>query len=876
MKKIKKKNWKKKVAPFIMGFFLIVATIVPFFMNPSYITNAATKIPSNIETIKNAGKTNGSSTTGKAKKTGSPSTTKDLSADEATKEKFAKKKLAKNDAANSTSEKKTSKNTASASDGTSSSSWLNGNTDDAIYGGNGSATKIGEDEEEDKKPGIVAGLFIDLLVDITDWIQVKMKNIGMSLDSIVLGRVGGNGVAWNGYRVALFTFEMRPGNPYGVVASAVYNTIRSILYIIITLIVLAKIVMAAYAGGSTKALGALKEAISSYIVAIMMLTLMPYLFDVLLYIRDVILYVVTSKLGSDVLGLDVADLSLVDMFKDIASNSIMNAFMYFGTIVLTLWFAMTYIGLAMGYIVYFFAFPFVCMNMQFDKNALGEWWKQMVYSMLIPISDIVLLFIPLAFGALGNTASIHVLQFLICTMLVPARAQLRNAMGIRTNMGMEMAGIATLMGAAAFARSAVGTTARVGAGIAGAASDRRMGKMYEEMGRNERVQKQEYADMYNRENGYGFSFDKESGKFVPGSKEVQGVDSLSTGIAGLSKSYGLPTGAIDSEDSYNRDSSSIMPDALGGGAGSGLGGANQELLDKYANVTNFENPEFKGISADRKAELYKQRSRRRAAQAVSTAVGGAVGAGMGLGATSFFSMGTKAQMAGLGMSAGAGIGSAVPGMVAGSVSAAGRGIAAAGQTAHMLGAYSQLTGTSLPSMAASAAVGAAQGVAGDIQSAADFQSTYGSLSNYFSSVPMPGYDDSVAAAEQEFSSNMDAINTVTEQSLDLNGYLSQATSPNNQELSDYMDRTYSQIMENRNSYSDVNAMRQEMSNRCVEHVMGQAEPYFAQNISGKENVNREILDGLIENRRHATNQRVSDDLSPENISKYGNGKYTFQ
>lgn len=847
MKNKKKKNWKKKVAPLIMGFFLIVTTIVPFFMNPSYMANAATKIPSNIETIKNAGKTNGSSTTGKAKKTGSPSTTKDLSADEATKEKFAKKELAKNDAANSTSEKKTSKNTASASDGTSSSSWLNGNTDDAIYEGNGSATKIGEDEEEDKKPGIVAGLFIDLLVDITDWIQVKMKNIGMSLDSIVLGRVGGNGVAWNGYRVALFTFEMRPGNPYGVVASAVYNTIRSILYIIITLIVLAKIVMAAYAGGSTKALGALKEAASSYIVAIMMLTLMPYLFDVLLYIRDVILYVVASQLGSNVLKLDVSDLSFIDMFKDIASNSIMNAFMYFGTIILTLWFAMTYIGLALGYIVYFFAFPFVCMNMQFDKNALGEWWKQMVYSMLIPISDIVLLFIPLAFGALGNTTSIHVLQFLICTMLVPSRAQLRNAMGIRTNMGMEMAGIATLMGAAAFARSAVGTTARVGAGIAGAASDRRMGKMYEEMGRNERVQKQEYADMYNRENGYGFSYDKGSGRCVPGSKEVQGVDSMSTGIAGLSKSYGLPIGAIDSEDAYNDDRSSIMPEALGCGGFGGSGGASsadQQLLDKYANVTNFENPEFKGISADRKAELYKQRSRRRAAQAITTAAGGAIGAGMGLGATSFFSMGTKAQMAGLGMSVGAGLGATVPTIAASAFSGA---TAAGGAVKKGVSSASM----DVYQMATIARAGMHNAI------------VVGSVKDY-------------SEAEATFNDSMEAINTVTEQSLDLNGYLSQATSPDNQELSDYMDRTYSQIMENRNSYSDVNAMRQEMSNRCVEHVMGQAEPYFAQNISGKENVKQEIVDSLIANQRQATHHRVSGDLSPENISKYGNGKYTFQ
>lgn len=41
----------------------------------------------------------------------------------------------------------------------------------------------------------------------------------------------------------------------------------------------------------------------------------------------------------------------------------------------------------------------------------------------------------------------HVLQLIICSMLIPTRMQLRGAMGIHTNMGMEMAGIATMMGA---------------------------------------------------------------------------------------------------------------------------------------------------------------------------------------------------------------------------------------------------------------------------------------------------------------------------------------------------------------------------------------------------------------------------------------------
>lgn len=746
-----------------------------------------------------------------------------------------------------------------ASDGSSSSSWLHGHSDDTIYGDGDSAVTISDEDEEESKPGVVAGLFIDLICDITNWCHSKMESIGMSLDSIVLGRVGGHGVAWNGYRVALFTFEMRPGNPYGVVASAVYNTIRGILYIIITLIVLAKLVMAAYAGGSTKALSALKESLSSYILAIMMLTLMPYLFDVLLYVRDVILYTVTSNLGADVLHLDVSELSIIDMFKDIASKSVMNSFMYLGTVLLTLWFAMTYSALAMGYIIYFFAFPFVCMNMQFEKNALGEWWKQMIYSMLIPISDIVLLFIPLAFGSLGNTTAIHTLQFLICTMLIPARAQLRNAMGIRTNMGMEMAGIATLMGAASFARSAVGTAARVGAGLSGAASDRKMSNMYGEMAANENAQRKEFADMYNQENGYGMHGG------VAGAKEVHGIDSMSSGMAGLSNSYGLPTGAFDDSNVFNNDSSHLSADVGRGGAGGGMGySQNQDVLEKYANMSNFENPEFKGISAEKKAELYKQRSRRRLAQAATTAVGGTVGAGVGLGAATFFSPGVKAQMAGLGMSAGAGIGAAAPSVA----STAAKGISAAGRTAYDLGAYSQLTGKSLPQMGMEYAKGAAANTIGDIKDAASAYSRYGSMSAALRA--------QFAEADNGFSDNVEAINTVTQQALDLNGYLDQATSPDNEELSSYMEQAYSEIMGNKSDYDDVPSMRNAMSQKCVEHVLAQAEPYYTSNINGKDNADPDVIDKIVSDNRRLAGVRIRNDLSPANISKYGNGKYTFQ
>ena len=732
--------------------------------------------------------------------------------------------------------------------GTSSSSWLNGNTDESIYGDGSKAVDISGDQDDDSdEPDFLSKILIDINIAIANWFNKFMDSIGMSLDSIVMGRVGGHGVVWNGYRVSLFTFELRPGNPYGIVSLAVYNTIRGIIYIIVTIIVFAKLVKGAYAGGSTKALSALKEAATAYILAIAMLTLMPYFFDVLLYIRDVFLYAVASKLGADVLKLDVSNLSLISMFKDIASNSLMNSLMYLGTIFLTLWFAITYASLAMSFVIYFFAFPFVCMNMQFEKNALGEWWKQMVYSLLIPISDIVLLFLPLTFGSLGNTLAIHILQFLICTMLIPARTQLRSAIGIRTNVGMELAGIATLMGAASFARSVAGTATKVGAGLSGAASDRKMSNMYSEMAEREVAQKNEFADMYNQTNGYG----KHNG--VVGAKEIKGVDSLSSGIAGLSSAYGLPIGALDHENAFNNDPSHLMGGIGGVGGGSGMGtAANQDILDKYANISNFESSEFSGISAERKAELYKQRAGQRTMKALSTATGGALGAGMGAGAATFLSPAAKMQMAGIGMGAGAALGSTVPGVA----SAIGKGVVNAGKGAYGLGSYAQLKSDFK-----------------DLQKASRAQfKDYDILDHYNGG----GGNSRVEEAETQFANSMGTINSAAEQAMGLNEYLDIATSPDNQELSSYMDNVYHEIMQSDGAYANVGEMQNEMSRRCIEHVMSSSESYITNNIHGAMNADSDVNESLINSSRNLINRRISSDLSPQNISKYGNGKYTFQ
>ncbi len=735
-------------------------------------------------------------------------------------------------------DKKKKEDKESVSDGASKGSWTNG-LDNSIY--DGDAQKIKKDKDEDKDPGVVEGLLIAFFKSMGDWGYKFFNNIHMTLDTVILGRVGGHGIAMNGYNVALFTFELRPGNPYGVVAAAAYTTMRNIIYILILVIVMGKLAVATYAGGSQRAIQALKDSIGSFALAVVMLTAMPYFVDVFLYIRDVGLYATAVSLGKNVLNMDISSLSLIDMFKENAEQSFMNTAMYVGTLLLNLYFGLQYVGLALSYVVYFFAFPFVCMNMQFDKKALGEWWKSLLFSMVVPISDIMLLFIPLAFSHLGSSQAVHVLQLIICSMLIPTRMQLRGAMGIHTNIGMEMAGIATMMGAMSFARSAIGGTARlaagIGGGIAGGMRDRSMAKMNQEQAARNENQKVTAWNQYKQQNGYGVQPSADGRGTIPGEKEMPGVNSYAEGVRKLSEMYGVPPEAFgkDAANAAYKDGVGGSGEFGGSGYGGTQSGVDQDLLEKYANTSNFESPEFKNLSPAKKAELYRKRSLQQFGGAAGKAllgaggmVGGAAVAGM---ATTFFSPATKLQAMGIGMDAGGSFGGAVGGLA---------GSALGGKIADKIpGARTEGFGGK------------------DVDRLAQQE-----MQNYRKEW-----------AQSMYQATMSGINEEEINAMNLQQFQQYMTSDQNSDMEKYMDGVYNSVKEMDASPKE---MKEEMSRYCVKHAMELSQPYLDKNVNVKsENMDPKILNELRERNNTALHNYYDKNFAPDVLtSKYG-GKYKF-
>lgn len=599
--------------------------------------------------------------------------------------------------------------TASADGG----SWIGEEEKEDLYGNDDNMTTL-TDPEEEEEPGAIMSMFLSLLNDFNAGVQKAFDSIGLSFSVIVQGRINGNGVEdGNGIRIAPYTFELADGNPYGIVSMAVYNVIRSVMFIFMACVIMFRFTHALWISNTSRAVSAVKESIGGMALGFLFLLTMPYLLDMAIYIKDVILFAIL-EMGTDTLGL--ASVNPTKTFAKIVEDNptLVNELMYIGSFVLVIYFALQYVGVALNFVVHVIAFPFVCIMMQFDKKALGTWGKNILGYLMIPITDTCLLFIPAVFGLIGDSAAVAIVQFIVCTMLLPARSALRSALGIQPSSASELSGIATMLGVGRLAGALTGNTVgAVAKGISG----------LKEAGESSKKADM-YSDFANAENGIApemrgasaFKLDMEDGyknakaggmddfgAFTAGvghataqrvksglggmahaGKTVQNAMQGTLGnyqssvmndrkIASVTAADGMATDTVMNNNDIGSDMQSMATGISGTGAGAvelGNMDLRQRVLNKYANKDNLESPEFSNLSASRKAELYRERAKAQRHKAISSMVGNLAGAGAGavagLGMSAFLSPASSAmltaEMMNLGGAAGSVTGSALGGL----------------------------------------------------------------------------------------------------------------------------------------------------------------------------------------------------------------------
>ncbi|XBX10703.1 hypothetical protein QMP26_41115 (plasmid) [Enterocloster clostridioformis] len=666
--------------------------------------------------------------------------------------------------------------------------WIDG-TDSPIYSGGMTGDRKNDVSEilniiwqsiKNLTSDLLGALFSDMIRNTGDSLYYLLSLAGIDLNAIVYGRVGGAAIMSDD--VALFTFELVPGNPYGIVAMYMYGAIRMIFVLVIICVLLGRLSAFLYTSAGGRQRERLKETSTTSVILVLMVILMPYVLGVVLFLRDVVLYVIMARGGeliqkvSDTIYPDFLNIigrvnpsrifadihyafygaagkyNLITMFRDAAGGNLLNSLMYVGAVVLTLYFAVAYISAALSQVVLVVSFPMACVGTLFDRSIIKNWLKQFAGVLMIPIIDSFLMLIPIFFGLLGKSQSVSgytLLQLILCCCIIPARGCVRLWLGFGGANGMELAGIGALMGAMQLGKAIAGVAIGIGAkslaagklaasdeSLADMFTERQQAKKLSEVGATEQLDK-DIQDMFgipgagqknedaspgqagergaNQGGGAAelkdkigelekrkaviadqmkkndvrsaeimrqssaldediasLKADKESARAMgpQGQGRVSECDrliaenelakkKLGSEAAEIRRDNAVKSGQISRLDAVAKRARDAIVSMRAAGGGAALPDGEQEVLDKYANIDNFETPEFKNISMERKAELYRERARvtrsRARLQTALEASGAVAGATMAFGATMFGSPAVKMYGTALGIQAGAGI-----------------------------------------------------------------------------------------------------------------------------------------------------------------------------------------------------------------------------
>lgn len=487
--------------------------------------------------------------------------------------------------------------------------WAAG-ADSSIYEGDGDSGST--ETKESGKPSWLEKNVSKLLLAAGDQLEELFNSNGISINRVLFGRV--NGFSDDG--IAYYTYDLSTGNPYGVISMMIYRIMARMMLVCIVCIIMFRLVQAMYSSGSAQARTNLKETIKTCLLSFLLLSIMPSLLTIMLYLRDVFVYSVSSAATS--IGIDFTSSGgVVGAFRDLVEGEgltyqykFVPALMYLGIVVITLYFMFEYVGMAMGMMVMVICFPFISVEMNFDKSSLSTWTKSVVSVLITPVMDIMLFMLPLAFGSDNSHAILHLTM---CTLIIPSRNVIKQVLGLSSPGSGILSGLAalTVMRSAGNMLKRAGGVATGAAGaLGGAYSDYKKGSYHKKMGEAEAADRSEQL----RRNGVsGYDPVKNSEQLSNQTKKNKGFGVI--GKDGFGKKHRDKKGGF--ADTFNKVKSGQQSrlDKFGANMGNDIDGGiqspNKAGKDYDANVINMSDRMNADASAIRrtKGDLQRENSK---------------------------------------------------------------------------------------------------------------------------------------------------------------------------------------------------------------------------------------------------------------------------
>ncbi|MCR4992889.1 MAG: hypothetical protein K6A45_07585 [Lachnospiraceae bacterium] len=504
----------------------------------------------------------------------------------------------------------------------------------------------------EKKAGTIEKNLSELVTDVASGLRSILEGNTIRFENIIYGRVQTGSTSNVGITVNNFSFELEKNNMYGIAGSMIYVLLRGI-FIIGILCFFAYYLVKESMVVSAQARSKLKENIGFVILSIFLLYAMPNLVDMFIHLRDLVLHAIANGFMDDSVFDSMG--SLADHFKAAAtaSHGLIDSCEYMGMVIITVYLAFVYIGMAAAMTIMFAFFPLFVIFSFRDHKVLNEWVTFALGIITTPLIDAVLFVIPLIATKI-NVAS-DLVKLILCMSIIPARGMIRRLLGFSTSTGAELVGLGAIMAGGraigAVARTARNTVSNVASGVSNIASDRTNARFFD--------------DLAKEDNGTG----NLSGNAASAAGER--ASAFGDNVAGS------PIGSTVAAATGGTGGTGTAATRAGGSRGYQPTKEEQSFLKKHANVNNFESGTFANLDPATKAKMYRERAWRTAAQTMFRTAGGVqgglAGATLGLGASTFLGTNAAMMMTSGGMEVGSAVGSAT-GNVAGTGAAAiGRG-----------------------------------------------------------------------------------------------------------------------------------------------------------------------------------------------------------
>ena len=285
----------------------------------------------------------------------------------------------------------------------------------------------------DPSSNTIDTLLGSLIYSIAKGVRMLLEAADLNIESVVLGRVANSSLTDNHY-----AFELVKGNTYGVLGSTIYVLLRGIVWVLVALYFVTAIAKQGFSV-SAKKKDDYKEMMLNVFLLVAFLILWPQIADAIIYLRDVVLQAEVKSLYGSNAKFDIAG-EFANNYNNNGKNTI-NALMFLAVQVVSVALGFLYVSVAITQTIIFMSMPLIVILSVKDKSLLTSAVRTFVGNLLIPIVDMMVLFIPLQISGGTPDAATYLTTLIACLCVLPARNMIRQLFGIGGAGGAEALGL---------------------------------------------------------------------------------------------------------------------------------------------------------------------------------------------------------------------------------------------------------------------------------------------------------------------------------------------------------------------------------------------------------------------------------------------------